>query len=192
MTANDRIEIETLLPFYANRTLDADERRRVDTALSADENLRAEASALERIRQTLQAEQTDHSPGEFGLARLMRDIEREKTQSTPVRNYRSLMAASVVAAAVALGGLIYVQQGEDTYRQASGGDAQSQRLTVAFRQDATERDISGLLIEYGLEIVEGPSAIGLYRLDPGANGDIEALLSELDARSDVIESIEME
>ncbi|MEL6204908.1 MAG: hypothetical protein AAFR47_06310 [Pseudomonadota bacterium] len=70
-------EIEALLPFLANGTLEGSERTAVEGAVAADPKLDLELSALRAVRERMRAEEIQHSPGTFGLARLMRDVERE-------------------------------------------------------------------------------------------------------------------
>ena len=187
----DRVEIESLLPFFLNGTLDGDEQKRVETALSTNAELRIELEALRQIRANMRATDSEHSPGEFGLARLMREIDRESRSSSFRSMPGTLLAASIVAAAVMVVGVLSISRRDVGYQQASG-DSRTQQFTVAFRPDASEREISELLLNYGLGIVEGPSAVGLYRLDFGPESDIEALLSVLRNRVDVVESIQLE
>ena len=190
-TMDDRIEIETLLLFYVNGTLDAQERARIEGALDTDSNLRMQVATLQQVRANMHETEREHSPGEFGLARLMRDIEKETRSTGYLPKQGALLVASVVAAAVAIGSALFITRGDVGYQQASGG-ADRQRFAVAFQPDAPEQAISQLLLEFKLEIVEGPSAIGLYRLDPRRNDDLETLLSELRSRIDIVESIQLE
>lgn len=187
----DRDEIEPLLPFYLNGTLDEDEQARVEAALSTNAELRIELEALRQIRASMRATGSEHSPGEFGLARLMREIDRESRRSSFRSMPGALLAASIVAAAVMVVGVLSISRRDVGYQQAAG-DSRTQQFTVAFRPDASEREISELLLNYGLGIVEGPSAVGLYRLDFGPESDIEALLTVLRNRVDVVESIQLE
>ncbi|WP_040817997.1 anti-sigma factor family protein [Litoreibacter arenae] len=188
---DNQIEIESLLPFYLNGTLDENEQARVEDALRTNAELRMEIEALRQVRANMHASVSEHSPGEFGLARLMRDIDKEH-RSSPFRPALStLLAASIVAAAVIFVGVSFVFRDDEGYKQASG-DSRTQQFTVAFRPDASEREISELLMEYGLGIIEGPSAVGLYRLASRSESDFELLLSELRKRVDVVESIQLE
>ena len=188
---DDQIEIESLLPFYVNGTLNGHERARIEVALGADGDLRTQVAALKQVRASMNETDGEQSPGQFGLARLMRDIDKD-TKSTDYRPKQSgLLAAAVVAVAVAIGGALFVSRSDVGYQQASGG-ADTQHLSVAFQPDAPQLEVSQLLLEFGLGIVEGPSAIGLYRLDPGRNGDLVALLFEIRSRIDLVESIQLE
>ncbi|MEL6532301.1 MAG: hypothetical protein AAFN09_00200 [Pseudomonadota bacterium] len=71
----NRTEIEGLLPFLANDTLAGEERAAVEQAVAADPGLSTELEALRLMRRAMQAETLEASPGELGLARLMRDVE---------------------------------------------------------------------------------------------------------------------
>jgi anti-sigma factor RsiW len=192
--AVNRTEIEALLPFYVNGTLRGDERASVEAALDDDARLRDEAAALGHIRQSMRDIDMGHTPGEFGLARLMRDIDRAAPVRQPaVRRQSALLpwglaaAAAVALVAVGLGRFGFEESAP--YTQASGG-ADETFLTLAFQPEASQAQVSDLLLEYGLVIVDGPSAIGLYRVDPGQGRDLAALAAELRDREEVIESVD--
>jgi anti-sigma factor RsiW len=187
-------EIEALLPFYVNGTLRGDERASVEAALDDDARLRDEVEALGHIRQSMRDIDMGHTPGEFGLARLMRDIDRAAPARQPVVRSRPALlpwglaaAAAIALVAVGLGRFGFEESAP--YTQASGG-ADETFLTLAFQPEASQAQVSDLLLEYGLVIVDGPSAIGLYRVDPGQGRDVAALAAELRDREEVIESVD--
>ena len=71
---------------------------------------------------------------------------------------------------------------------ATGGAEADRVLQVTFRPDATEASIRALLLDVAAVLVDGPSAIGVYRIafaTPEARG---AGLEALRAHGDVIES----
>lgn len=172
-------ELNELLPFRANGTLEGAELAAVDAALAEDAGLRADLAALTAIRATMQAEEAA-SPGDFGLARLMRDVDAETRVAAPVAANDNVVPLSrlriwQVAAAVVLAvglGFNLPQFGAGTaptdsaepagFTLASGGSAAD--FTVVFAPDATEAEMRALLLETGLEIVSGPSALGIYGL----------------------------
>ena len=78
-----RRDIEELLPFLANGTLQGAERAEVEASVAADPALAQELEALKRVRQQMQSEAFETSPGELGLARLLRDVEREGQTLAP-------------------------------------------------------------------------------------------------------------
>ncbi|MGI3184498.1 hypothetical protein [Nioella aestuarii] len=197
-------QLHELLPFRANGTLEGADLAAVDAALAEDADLRAELAALTAIRQTMQAEEVA-SPGEFGLARLMRDVDAETRVAAPVAandNVVPLMRLRIwqVAAAVVLAvgiGFNLQQVGPGTapmdsaepagFTLASGGSAAD--FTVVFAPDATEAELRALLLEAGLEIVSGPSALGIYGLGLIDAEASDAALAALSA-SAIVEDVQ--
>jgi hypothetical protein len=207
-----RDDLDALLPFHANGTLAGAELTALDAALEADADLRADLAALQAIRKTLQAEDVQ-SPGELGLARLMRDVEAEaridmappaaNDNVVPLARLRIWQVAAAVVLAVGLGVNMLPDMGaapemesamsddlapaaEQGFSLASGGAAD---FTVIFAPDATEAQIRGLLLEARVEITGGPSALGLYGLGLLELGTDDAARSVL-AASGIIEELQ--
>lgn len=206
-----RDEIEALLPFYVNGTLEGDEAAAVDEALALDRELRDEMESLAAIRDTMR-EDTGYSPGEVGLARLMREIEAEaKVEAPPpvedepappvvedpvplpaepgaplIRPWVwRIAAALLLAVALAQGALLIMRWGEPGYHLAGAAEAD---FTIAFAPEVTEPELRLLLLEAGVEIVGGPSALGLYSLAVlDGVGQDEAY--DVLAGSDLVESV---
>ncbi|WP_430448232.1 zf-HC2 domain-containing protein [Rhodophyticola sp.] len=176
--------VEELLPFYVNGTLGAAERAEVDAALADSADLRAELEVLTALRKQMQADEVE-SPGEFGLARLMRDVDREGPPSSapveepgtvvPVRQLRiwQIAAALVLAIGLAQSFVLLNAPGEPGFELASGGAAGAD-FVVGFAPDATEAQIRALLLDAGVEISAGPSALGLYELAVLDEAGVEA------------------
>ncbi len=208
----DRIDLQTLLPFRANGTLEGDELTAVDAALETDAELRTELAALEALRDTMQAEDVQ-SPGAFGLARLLRDVEAEaplnlspKTANdnvVPISRLRIWQVAAAVVLAVGLGVNMLppstsapetaraafedAPAAEGGFSLASGDDNIDYR--VIFAPTATEAEMRALLLNAGLEITDGPSALGLYGLsliESGTDDDARSIL----AASQIIEELQ--
>lgn len=191
-----REQVELDLAFFVNGTLEAEARAEVEALLAEDARLRSEAAALAAIREEMQAEEI-RSPGEFGLARLLRDVGREgagpvtvKTpEQAPARGWVWKVAAAV--ALVALVGQTLLMQGrtgDQGFELASA--AQPGALVVSFAPAAQEEAIRSLLVGADLEIVGGPSALGLYRLDVIEGGDLAQATEALRAAADIVESVE--
>jgi anti-sigma factor RsiW len=190
LTEERRRQVELLLPFWVNGSLTAAEATAVKAAVSSDSELRAQADALRTLRRKLQAHAPEDSPGDLGLARLQRAITAE-TAPRPAR-WRPSVAAAIAATLAGVG--VYTLAPDrnvtgDFFTQASG-DA-GQVLAVSFRHDATEAQISGLLLARGLVIVDGPSALGLYRLAPVNEAELKLVAEALKAEAAVIESVEL-
>lgn len=187
-----RIEIQKLLPFWLNGTLSEDEHELVAAALASDTELEKEVEILESIQNVIRSEVIEWSPGEMGLARLRRDIGsnwRGGAASLLARSRYGLLAASAVLALVGGIALFMSQNREPIYLQASGGDPVA-ALTVEFRAEATVDQISDLLLELDLIIVDGPSALRLFRLGVRNDDELERIAAELRTRVGIIEFIE--
>lgn len=200
-----REEIEALLVFLANGTLEGEERKAVEAAVAADPQLAGELEVLKTMRREMQAEDVQ-SPGEMGLARLMREIDAEA--ESPVVPQAGLPEAANLPtapgsfwkiAAVVLFGLVVVQTAyigydDGTDFELAGGEeapvSAEHTIRVAFEADAAEADIRALLLEQGLVIVDGPSAIGLYTLAAADEVSRADALAALQARGDIVESAE--
>lgn len=195
-----RDEIEALLVFLANDTLDGPERAAVEAAVAADPQLAGELEALKAMRDEMQSEEAVRSPGELGLARLMKDIDAEAAApAVPEAANISTAPSFRKIAAVVMFGLVVAQTAYFGYDRGAevtlaGGEQEvvtsEYTIRVAFAADATEAEIRDLLISLDLTIVDGPSAIGLYSLaalDEAARADA---LAALQLRSDIVESAE--
>ncbi|MCP3969207.1 MAG: hypothetical protein GY717_02570 [Rhodobacteraceae bacterium] len=181
-----REEIGALLPFLANETLTGDERTRVETAVADDPALQQELQALRAIRATMQAEDS-YSPAEIGLARLLRDVEKEVPQKRIHRPWVWQSIAAALLVAVVAQTLLTQRTADPGGYQLAGEDA---AFVVGFSLDAREGDIRALLLDAGVMIVGGPSALGLYELAPidGLSADSAGAIL---AASDLVESIDL-
>ncbi|MEQ8366297.1 MAG: hypothetical protein RIB61_06265 [Roseicyclus sp.] len=194
-----REEIEALLPFYVNGSLDAEDKAIVEAALVDDPDLQADLEALSSIRETMRADADDaRSPGEFGLARLMRDLDKEPGRAAPApapaiaraaRGRLWQIAAGVLLAIGLVQGVLLYQAGGEGFRLASGGDQTQAVMTVAFNPDAREADIRTLMLDVGVEIIAGPSAIGLYELSCTPGIALDQAFASLVAATDIVEIV---
>lgn len=187
-------DIRHLLPFWVNGTLTGKDHDRVALALQNSEVLRAEVAALAALRNRMQKAPMRASPGALGLARLMREIDAEPSRKAFNWRGAGLIAASVAAAAVFSSALTVAVMdrgtgGDPVYEQASGDDPGA-ALTVSFRPEVSEGVISALLRKRGLTIIDGPSAIGLYRIALPFDADLAEVARYLEAASEVIATVE--
>jgi anti-sigma factor RsiW len=193
-------ELEALMVFLANETLDGEERAAVEDAVAADPALRDELAALRSIRAGMRAEVPGFSPGEMGLARLMRDIASDSAASqsmapaaNPAPRQRVWMAAAVVAAGLFIAQSAYVFATRDDGFGLAGGGVTVQAehtITLAFVETATEAEIRAVLLDLDLNVVDGPSALGLYVVAAQNEADRAVALEQLQRRADIVESAE--
>lgn len=194
-----RDEMELDLAFLVNGTLSDAEAAEMEALLAEDALLAAERDALATIRAEMQAEEV-RSPGEFGLARLLRDVGRDgggavevPSNVVPLRSRTWMWQAAAAVAVVALLAQTFLPHGAGT-PQGGGyvlaGAEEPGALVVSFAPGATEERIRGLLQGADLEIVAGPTALGLYRLDVIDGGDLASATAALRAAGDIVESVE--
>ena len=188
---DERTRLEELLPFAVNGTLDEAEQAEIEAALAADDTLAAELAFLRVVRREVRAREVAASPGEFGLARLKRAVAAERDTVTPLRRTGWWKAAAVAAVALfTVQTVAILTAPDDVVRLAGGGSGAVEAgpaLTVAFRPDATEAEIRALLLSAGVGIVEGPSALGLYRVAPLEGTTLDAAEAALAAAATVVE-----
>lgn len=188
-----RSEIEQLLPFWVNGTLSDAERELVEGMLEADKELKNEVEFLEAIRDAIRSQDIERSPGELGFARLRRDIapNRRRDPAAPqVRFQYAALAASAVLLLVS--GIVFYasRDGEPVFIQASGGNADA-ALTVQFQAEATVEQISQLLLKHGLIIIDGPSALQLYKIHMGDGEDLQAVAAQLREMTNIVSFVEV-
>lgn len=197
-TGMTRDEIEAMLLFLANGTLEGEERAEVEAAVAEDPQLARELEALKAMQARMQAEEMPQSPGELGLARLMRDIDAEGAGASQAANLTTAPRFWKIAAVVAFGLFVaqsaYFGYNRGPEMQLAGGDevsiAAEHTIRVAFAGEASEAEIRALLLDLGLVIVDGPSALGLYTLAATDEAARAVALEALQARSGIVESAE--
>ncbi|MEM9317914.1 MAG: hypothetical protein AAGA70_02790 [Pseudomonadota bacterium] len=219
----EREEIEALLPFLANETLTGDERTEVETAVAGDPRLASELAALRAIRRQMQGDEAEASPGDLGLARLMRDVDRDASAAhsttaaanspkvVPLSRLRIWQSAAVVVLGLGIGQAVLTTGPDDPgavplppevslerstdFSLADGASpAESAAMSqVAFRiifaDGVSEAEMRAFLLNSGLEIVAGPSAMGFYDLAP-LDGDRAAARAAITAAGPLIDTVE--
>lgn len=213
----EREAIESMLPWFERGQLGAADAKRVADYLAQHPDMARQLALVEEERaETVLLNETRGTPRAGALGRLMDTIEEHEASHPSLASARvalwgwasRLTGAPVparlqwVAAAAAV--LIIVQgvslgvmmtsgpQQAPGYETASG-QAQSGAGTFAmvhFAQDASAEDITRLLAQFEISIVDGPRPGGVYKirisdvsLDEAAR---EALLARLQAHDDVI------
>ena len=190
-----RREIEELLPFYLNGTLEGAELAEVEAAVASDPALAGELEFLRAVRDDVKSRPAQQSPGEFGLARLMKEVGDEKPAAKPAGVSRIWQYAAAAAVALVVAQSALLVTAPEKMVQLAGGSIEpysGPTLVVAFKETATEGEIRKLLTDFGMEIVGGPSALGLYLVSVYDEDATDAALIYLNTVPDIIESAERE
>jgi hypothetical protein len=184
---------EELLPWYVNDTLTDEERSGLEEHLKRCEQCRREVEYLKALRSQVKAT-SDLAPyGELGLKRLLSDIKKEA--QTPRRfAFQRWQPALAIAASL----IIMVQsfflynywQQSEAITTLSGPVQGGEVLQVSFAPDANETQIRKVLQSVEGSIIDGPGAIGIYRVRLNLTTEKEERINEriaiLRLRSDVV------
>lgn len=209
-------QISRLLPWYANSTLEAEERERVEAHLADCPECRRELGELEAL-QTAEQEISLKAPmlPQDLLGRSFAEIE--DYERTRMRNpdrtnrfvdrWRSIFSAWWTASpfparAVMIGQAmllvtvttLYVMTPPSsepvTLSGPGAGQGEHVAITLQFNKDATEEAIRETLMRIEGKIVAGPSALGLYTvqipLTREQEAELDRLLKELRERPEII------
>lgn len=190
-----RDDVAGLLPFAVNGSLSGAEAREVEDWLARDPDLQDDADFLTRLRALMRAEPVPETGTEFALARLMRDLPPQLVpEATKGANrwQAPALAAGIAALVAGLGTAALMQPPAPVaeapvYEQASGD---LPRLTVTFAPEARLAEVAALLQAKDLLIVEGPGALGLYRLELPPGADAAGVAAAL-AASKLVTSVEL-
>ena len=144
---------------------------RIEAMTARDPALKAEIALMRGLGPALRDGETGQPPNEFGWRRIEAAIRREGAGRRPAPSRRQVVAWRVAAAFLGiavLGQAGYITSLPTTveapiYRTASGA-TEEYVLGVAFAPDATAAAIADLLRDTGASVIDGPSAIGLYRV----------------------------
>jgi anti-sigma factor RsiW len=187
-------ELEDLLVSYVNGTASREESDRVQVAIKEDHAMAAEYRLLTALRSAVKVPSGD-TPGEFGLERFRRTLDRHLREERRVRFWRALTAlAASLFIGVAILHLVNPAGDEAAgYRALSAHGVGT--LQLRFQDSATSAQMQDVFRDLQLDVVAGPSALGVYRVrlrenDTPATRD-EAL-RQLRERVQVVEFAELD
>lgn len=182
-----RDEMETLLPFYLNGSLEGSDLEAVEEWLASDPTAMAALGEAEaEFSGTTAANEAIRPPAD-ALSRFARALDAEAgparapASSWLAQAWGRFMAVPVGvawAAAAVLLALIVVQSfvqpgGKGRDFEIAGAEDDLAKMPFAlvkFKPDARMSDVSGFLGSNGLKIIGGPTADGVFRLGiPAAN-----------------------
>lgn len=186
-----REDIELLLPWYVNGTLEAADLAKVEDYLARHPDMAEQVATLrEDMAEAIGANEAIAGPSGAALDRLMAQIEQEEVplRRRAAQTGRSLMetigdflaslspgrlgwaamaAAAVIVLQAGVVGTVMLNPptGGATYETASGTKAPGGTFVlVQFKPEAAMTEVSAYLAEHGAEIIAGPKPGGLYRV----------------------------
>ncbi|TPI53179.1 MULTISPECIES: anti-sigma factor [unclassified Mesorhizobium] len=183
-----RDEMETLLPFYLNGSLEGSELEAVEEWLASDPTAMAALGEAEaEFSSTAAANEAIRLPAD-ALSRFSRTLDAEAGPARAAAGsswlaqawsrFMALPVGVAWAAAAALLALVMVQSfvqpgGKGGNFEIAGAQDEVAKMPFAlvkFRPDAKMSDIAAFLGSSGLKILDGPTAEGVFRLGiPAAN-----------------------
>jgi anti-sigma-K factor RskA len=190
-------EIEELLPFYVNGTLEEKEKAEVEKAIKDDPSLKNEIEFLEKLRDEVKVQQSEDSPGELGLKRLQKTLyiekQKEYSNKTPGSYERGWRIAGIAACMLLVIQTVVLlpKWSSDNLVAAGGGKiihTGGQIISITFVPDAREENIRNLLLTVDANIVDGPSALGIYKIS--VKKDVQLIVDKLKAHKNLIESVQ--
>lgn len=161
---------EDRLMAYIQNKLPTEDAQSFEAELAADETLAAEVAALRAVRAEF-GEQDKAEDVQAGWARFEEALDEVAPQ--PANRNRPVKLSLLQVAAVVVASLLLWQfavvpnlsetvgTGYETVSEEPAGPI----LQVIFQSDASIGAISELLGEYDGTILDGPSAMGLYRIE---------------------------
>lgn len=181
---------DPLLPWYVNETLSSAERADVEGHLWLCPRCRAEVAWLKSLREHMQRLGRADVPSAFGRARVLRDIERR-----PRPRWLPVALAATIALAALPPILLVDRFGSDApivplgEHRSDGGV-----LQIRFVPTASEAQIRRALRDAGAILIDGPSAIGVYRVrltefKPAETAAIENAIERLRAQTSIVEHV---
>lgn len=206
---HDEAALRALLPWLAAGKLSGSERERVQAWLEASPEARAELAWWQAVGRDLRAHtasQMAQQDGDLGLARFhqaLSQLPARPASAAPRASWprrwmlwwRIHWQSPALAACLLVIGIqavLWQQPGHPTAPlEALSGTQQATAgvLLVAFEPTASEADIRSLLGGLNAQIIGGPSALGLYRVQVGA--DIAAARVQLERAQGVVADVRL-
>jgi anti-sigma factor RsiW len=213
--ANDRQEIENLLPWHAAGTLSRRDAERVERALASDQDLARRFDMVrDELAETIHLNESLGAPSARAMEKLFAAIDAEgavkrrpglamdlRTRAAEFFSAfapRTLAFAGVAAALVIMlqAGVIgsMVLKSDASYGTASAPEpvVESINLYVNFVPQATTDEVTKFLRAHDAKIVDGPKAIGTYMVQFKATGtpkeETTRILREMQQSRNIVSS----
>ncbi|MEM9011411.1 MAG: hypothetical protein AAGE18_09295 [Pseudomonadota bacterium] len=172
---------------YARGLATPDLSARIEAAMMEDRAFGAEIAVMRGLGPALKEAETGPAQTDLGWRRLEAAIRREGAGAPSSASRRPAMlwrAAAIVLGMVALGQAAYLAReatvGAPAYDTATSV-AEDHVLGIAFADQANAAEIAALLRAADGRLIDGPSALGLYRVAFPSAEALEAAESQFRA-----------
>ena len=178
---SDALHPDELLPWYANGTLPPEKRDEIAAHLRGCDRCRGELAFLAGLRERVKASAAATGPDEVGLERLLRETRRAP-RVPGIAWLRPALAAAVAVVVVQAALVAWLWTREPLIEPLGGPRREGVVLQVRFDPAAPEARIRALLQKNDATLIDGPGALGVYRvrLQNVKPGDAAALAKALD------------
>ena len=171
---DERENIEQLLPWYVNGTLSSKEQSLVSEWLAKDEELKQQEAWLRQLQQeakALEATKQEQVPLDFAWQSFKRQLDSpaQEKQTTKVNWWASVGIAACLTLVVQLGYWQWQWQQSTPIEMLSGDNLSAYQenhwlVQVQFSPNVTMENVAITLNSVELQIISGPSALGIYHL----------------------------
>lgn len=197
-TDDPTVHPDELLPWYANGTLGEAEHAQVAAHVADCAHCRDELALLTVLRAEVRTAGAATAPGEFGLKRLLREVDAGQEPDSQRHAARSWWRSALAVAAIliiAMQGVMITHLYQETTRFTPlGGPAVPGTVVqIRFHPSARAAQIRAALQAVDGSMISGPGALGVYqvRLAGLAAGSpaVAERIAALRARHGVIEYV---
>lgn len=168
----------TLLPWYLNGSLAPHEREEVENWLVSSSEGQAELLLWRAVQLDTRARPQADAGSELGWRRLQTRLPKPERRRPAAGPWRWAAAASVLAI-LGLQSVLLLRQPVEQVHQPLTLPAQADtwQVQVRFVDEATLAELQALLSRHDANIVDGPSALGIYTLSIARSGQSAEQLS---------------
>jgi anti-sigma-K factor RskA len=203
-------DIEELLPWYATGRLSREEARGIEAALKTMPDLAAKLAAVQRERDAIaRGSEAVEPPPPDNLQRLLRQVETTR-QQRPGKAERPAglegwlaaffgrrlvwqVAFGIACIAIAVMAMRFYDPSTAVFETTAGinGAQGEATLVVTFQPQAPNADVTSLLRDVKVIVVDGPRPGGSYvvRLPSAEPKDVSAVMERLLTRKDLVQSV---
>lgn len=188
------------IPAYLRGELSASESRAIDNLAASDPDFAADIAFQRSLSDALKAETSEFVPGDMGWARLSKAMNATPEPLSEAANDKEVtprfwkyaaacLAVAAIGQAGILGSLAVKSGNEDArYFPVSEASVPFHINISAAKNTVTQSDFTQALLETKGQVIEGPSALGLYKVKFETQSDCHAAASLLKSRSEIIET----